>query len=139
MRFFSHNESWQYLEKSKRCLLEGLDNCISNWCCKNGGDKFFLECTSKVKVETDQWFERISHLTNKLYTNKHRVCLSSPDVKIALDNIHNVFIVVPIDKATGITALVCTRFYASVITRELGLNNNSSTDTTKPVAYLQMI
>ena len=34
-----------------------------------------------------------------------------------------------IDKATGNIALVCKRFYASVITRELGLNNNSSTDT----------
>ena len=26
-------------------------------------------------------------------------------------------------------ALICKRFYVSVITRELGLNNNSSTDT----------
>ena len=56
-------------------------------------------------------------------------CLSSPDVKNALHNIHNDFVVVPIDKATGNIALVCKRFYASVITRELGLNNNSSTDT----------
>ena len=71
----------------------------------------------------------MSHLTNKLYTNKHRDCLSSPDVKNALDNIHKDFVVVPIDKATGNIALVCKRFYASVITRELGLNNNSSTDT----------
>ena len=56
-------------------------------------------------------------------------CLSSPDVKNALDNIHKDFVVVPIDKATGNIALVCKRFYASVITRELGLNSNSSTDT----------
>ena len=73
----------------------------------------------------------MSHLTNKLYTNKHMDCLSSPDVKNALDNIHKDFVVVPIDKATGNIALVCKRFYASVITRELGLNNNSSTDTYK--------
>ena len=56
-------------------------------------------------------------------------CLSSPDVKNALDNIHKDFVVVPIDKATGNIALVCKRFYVSVISRELGLNNNSSTDT----------
>ena len=56
-------------------------------------------------------------------------CLSSPDVKNSLDNIHEVFVVVPIDKATGNIDLVCKRFYASVITRELGLSNNSSTDT----------
>ena len=56
-------------------------------------------------------------------------CLSSPDVKNALDIIRKDFVVVRIDKATGNIALVCKRFYASVITRELGLNNNSSTDT----------
>ena len=46
-----------------------------------------------------------------------------------IDNIHKDFVVVPIDKATGNTALVCKRFYASVITRELGLNNSSFRDT----------
>ena len=48
---------------------------------------------------------------------------------IALDNRHKDFVVVPIAKATDNIDLVCTRFYASVITRELGLNNYSSTDT----------
>ena len=67
----------------------------------------------------------MSHLTNKSYTNKHVDCLSSPD------NIHKDFAVVPIDKATRNIALVCKRFYASVITRELGLSNNSSKDTNK--------
>ena len=71
----------------------------------------------------------MSHLTNKLYTNKRRDCPSSPDVKNALHNIHKDFVVVSIDKATGNIALVCKRFYPSVITRELGLNNNSSIDT----------
>ena len=56
-------------------------------------------------------------------------CLSSPDVKNALDNINKDFVVVPIDKATGNIALLSKRFYASVITGELGLNNNTSTDT----------
>ena len=93
----------------------------------NGLDKsFFLEWTNNVKVKID---EKISHLTNKLYANKHMDCLSSTDVKNALDNIHKDFVVVPIYKGTGNIDFVCKRFYASVITRELGLNNNSSTDT----------
>ena len=82
--------------------------------------------------------ERVSHLTNKLHTNKHRGCLSSPSH--ALNNIHEDFVVVPIDKATGNIALVCKRFYASVITRELGLNNTVThlqILKTTPVAYLQ--
>ena len=116
------------LEKAKHCIL-GLHNCISSWCYKNGVDKsFFLEWPNNVKVKID---ERMSHLTSKLYTNKDMDCLSPLDVINALDNIHKDFAVIPIDKATGNIALVCKRFYASVITRELGLNNNSSTDTYK--------
>ena len=112
------------LEKAKHCILKGLHNCISSWC--YGVDKsFFLERTNNVKVKID---ERISRLTNKLHTNKHSYCLSSPDVKNAVDNINKDFVVVPIDKETGNVVLVCKRFYVSVITRELGLNNNLSTD-----------
>ena len=76
-----------------------------------------------------RFYERMSHLISKLSTNKHRDCLSPSDVKKALDNIQKDFVVVPIDKATGNIALVSKRFYVSVISRELGLNNNSSTDT----------
>ena len=112
------------LKKAKCFVLEGLDNCVSSWCCKNGvDDSFFLECTNNVKIKID---ERVNHLTN---TNKNRDCLSSPNVKNVLDNIHKNFVVVPIVKATGSVALVCKRFYASVITWELGLNNNSLADT----------
>ena len=97
------------LEKAKRCILEDLDICISSWCYKNGVDKsFLLKWTNNVKVKID---ERMDHLTNKLYANKHRDCLSSPDVKNALDNIQKDFVVVPIDKATANIALVCKRFY----------------------------
>ena len=122
------------LEKAKRCILEGLHNGISSWCYKTGVDKsFILEWTNNVKVKID---ERMSHLTNTLYTNKRVDCLSSPEVKNALDNIHKDFVVVPIDKATGNIAFVCKKFYTSVITRELGLNNNSSPDTYKNVGGL---
>ena len=81
------------LEKAKRCILEGLHNCISSWCNKNGVDKsFFLDRTNNVKVKID---EKMSYFTNKLYTSKHMDCLSSPDAKNALDNIHKDFVVVP--------------------------------------------
>ena len=104
-----------------------LANCILNWCFKNGVDKsFFLEWENDVMVKID---EIMSRLTNKLYTNKRKDCLSSPDVINALDNIHKNFAVVPLDKATGDTALVYKRFYASDITRELGLSKNSSIHT----------
>ena len=85
-----------------------------------------MECTNNVKVKIH---ERMSHLKNKLYTNKDRDCLSFPAVKNTLDNKRKDFVVLPIDKATGNIALVFKRFYGSVITRELELNNNSSSDT----------
>ena len=87
----------------------------------------------------------MSHSINKLYTNKHSDCLSSPDIKNALDNIHKDFAVecfkwlsvrlwtkwfwVGVQLQSLNIALVCKRFYATVIIRELGLNSNSSTDT----------
>ena len=66
-----------------------------------------MEWTKNVKVKID---ERMSHLTNKLYTNKHRDCISSPDVKNALVNIYKDFLVVPIDKTTGISLLFVKDF-----------------------------
>ena len=82
----------------------------------------------------------MSHLTNRVYTNEHRDLLSSPDVKNTLNNIHKDFVVFLVDKAIGNISLVCKRFYASVITRELGLSKTHlQVLTTKPVAYLQMI
>ena len=52
------------LEKAERCLLEGLDNCISSWCYKNGVDKsFFIEWTNYFKIKIDG---RVNHLTHKL-------------------------------------------------------------------------
>ena len=85
-----------------------------------------MEWSNSVKITID---EGMSHLANKLYAKKHRDCLSSPGVKNALDNIHKHFVVAAIDKATGNIAVACKRFFASVVTRELGLNNKSSTDT----------
>ena len=122
------------LEKAKHCILQCLDNSISSWCYKNGVEKsFFLEWTNNFKFKID---ERMSHFKNKLYTSKHRDYLSSPDIKNALDNILKDFVVLPIDKRTGNIALVCKRFDVSVITRELGLNNDSSSYTYKSAGDL---
>ena len=79
----------------------------------------------KVKIN-----ERISLLTKKLYKNKHKDCLLSPDVTNALVDIHNNDLVVTlIDKATGNITLACKNFYASVIARELGLKKKLSAYT----------
>ena len=115
------------LEKAKSCILTGLDNCINDWCNKNGISKaFFSEWTNNIKNKINN---RIEMLKNTLHKYNHLDSLSSPDIRVALDNIHKDFVVVPIDKATGNIALICKRFYASVIAKELGLGNNNSTKT----------
>ena len=68
-------------------------------------------------------------LNNTSHKYKQFDALSSPDIRAALENDHKDFVVVPIDKATGNIALICKPFCASVITKELGLGNNNTTDT----------
>lgn len=75
----------------------------------NGLDKsFFLEWTNNVKNKID---ERITHLPNNVYTKKYTDCQASPDVKYALHNLKDLMSLF------------------SVIAKELGLNNYSSTGT----------
>ena len=58
-----------------------------------------------------------------LYDMSH---YTSTDVKNALHNIHQDYAFVPIDKETKSIAFVCNRFYACLIAKERGLNDNSS-------------
>ena len=66
-------------------------------------------------------------------------CLSSPFVKIALNNIQKYFLVVSTDNATGNTAPVCRRFYVYVTAKELGLNISLSTDTSSKINSLSAV
>ena len=66
---------------------------------------------------------------NTLHKYKQFDALSSPDIRTALENVHKDVVVIRIDKAKRNIALICKRFYASVIAKELGLGNNNTTDT----------
>ena len=49
----------------------------------------------------------------------------------SLRSLHSNFVVVPIDKASGNVGIVCKRFYAEVLIKELGLDQaNGSTQST---------
>ena len=57
--------------------------------------------------------------------------LNNPIVKKSLDDIHNKFVVAPIDKANGNVSFICKRFYVDVLIKELGINNiNNENDIT---------
>ena len=61
------------------------------------------------------------------YYKSHDNTLSSPTVTTSLGQIHEDFIEVPTNKATNNVALTCERFYASVMTKELGFSSKTRT------------
>lgn len=115
------------LEKAKCCILNGLEDCVDTFCNKHDIHKsVFNEWINKIKAKLNS---RIEVLDSTLHNYKCENSLGSPDVKKALELVHSKFVVVPVDKATGNIALICKRFYASVIAKELGLGINNSTET----------
>lgn len=53
-----------------------------------------------------------------------------------LDRIYENFVVVPVEKTANNVILIFKRFYASVITKELGLSNNNKTSNYKEMNNL---
>ena len=115
------------LNKARTCILNGLEDCVNTFCNKHGINKScFTEWVSNIKEKINS---RIKVLNENLNIYHQENSLDSPDIKKALDFIHSKYVVVPVDKASGNIALVCKRFYALVIAKELGLGLNNSTQT----------
>ena len=51
----------------------------------------------------------------------------------SLNDLKKLYVIVPIDKASGNVAFVCQRFYAHVLVRELGLDGESNVGTYEKV------
>ena len=54
-----------------------------------------------------------------------KTSLKNNDVKQSLSELHDKFILTPIDKATNNIAIICKRFYILTLLKELGLQNDS--------------
>lgn len=112
------------LAKAKSCILTGLKNCVQKWCNDNGvAVEAMYEWFSAVTERIDS---RISNLKDRIEFQVSSY-LADHSLKEELNKLHEQFVVVPIDKATGNVALVCKRHYANVLISELGLQNNVST------------
>ena len=86
---------------------------------KNWEDLVLLKVRSKVRnLKTEHTFQQTKPI------------LDDDDVKTYLDELHNNFVIVPIDKASNNIAIVCKRFYVSRLFEELGISGNTS-DTYK--------
>jgi hypothetical protein len=75
--------------------------------------------------------ERVHSKIEKLRrrnTPEHKMTnvLQDPAVKKDLNNVHDLFVLVPADKASNNVIIVCKRFYLQLMREELGLNDNNS-------------
>ena len=80
---------------------------------KNQDENIISQRTQKIKDKFD----------SNIQVLKTAQCLN------ALEDLHNRFVVVPIDKASSNIAFVCKRFYAQVLVSELGLEKSNMCST----------
>ena len=70
--------------------------------------------------------QRIEQIVPTLNLDPLTETLQDPNCKEYLSYLHSQYVIAPIDKATGNVALICKRFYAEVLIKELGLYGSGS-------------
>ena len=112
------------LEKARSTIIEGHNYCIDTWCSKHGVDKsVHMEWKGKGK-SSDEFNEKIK-TSNKTSSKFHKIALQQSNPLNTLNDIHNQFVVTPIDKASGNVACIYQWFYAHVLIKELVLDHNN--------------
>jgi hypothetical protein len=74
---------------------------------------------------------KITLLKQKINPQKTNPVLKQPDVISYLNELHQKYVLVPIDKAANNVAIICKKYYVDVILKEVGFSA-SITDTYKP-------
>lgn len=116
--------SWN---KTKSSIKNSINDYIKAWCDKNGcNEQLFHQWKHKVLELVDIQIQQLSIRIGSYFDQS---ILKDRSVSSCLQNLHNNYVVVPIDKATGNVAFVCQRFYALVIVNELGLNPQHASPT----------
>ena len=111
-------------KRAKSTIIEGLSDCIDTRCNENGIDKSVL-LQWKVNV-IYKVGEKMKMLSNKTSSKFHKSVLEQNNPLNILNDIHNQFVVTPIDKVNGNVAFICQQFYALVLVEELGLDHNNT-------------
>ena len=119
---------WNVTQES---MISSVKECAQAWCEKHKMDRKIL--TPWISVVSEKIKEKISSLKSKQSFQKHSPVLSSNTCLKALAELHENFVIVPIDKAANNIALVCKRFYAKVLVAELGLDGNNTCPTYEKV------
>ena len=73
------------------------------------------------------WFSLLLSWWQSKHENNYLKCLSS---------LHNKYVIVPADKASNNIVFVCKSYYFECLIKELGINSNTSSNTTyKPASF----
>ena len=114
-------------ETSKDYILTGLDDCLDNWCNRNGVNKtIYSEWYHNITKAIEK---RIQELKKNIKHHSVSDNLSTKEMTSALKNLHDKFVICPIDKAAGNVAVICKKFYAIILMKELGLIDNTLSST----------
>ena len=107
-------------DKARTNILVGINKCISDWCSKHGHhENVFNEWKSKITESIDS---RINILSEKITSPKNKLLCQDQTAMQHLKDLHNHYVITPIDKASGNVAIICKRFYARVLIKELELD-----------------
>ena len=115
--------------KARESISNGVKLCAESWCHKHKKNEVLLkDWVNSVMELVDN---RIAVLQCQEKRWSMSPALKDLDCVNALQQLHSNYVIAPIDKATGNVAVICKRFYAMVLFKELGITNSSTTKTYK--------
>ena len=112
-------------KKCREAIVAGLDSCQSRMAssCKNVTEADMLAWKNMVLQKVDA---KINSLKQKISLHETNPVLKQPDVIRNLEELHQKYVFVPIDKAANNVAIVCKRYYVEVILKEVGILSSPS-------------
>ena len=119
-------------KKCREVIADGISTCSDNMISshKHLSSENMTAWISTVMEKVDA---KIALLKRKLNPQKTNPILKQPDVITYLEELHQKFVLVPIDKAANNVAIICKKHYVDVILKEVGFSA-SVTETYKPAS-----
>ena len=123
-------------DKSREKIVEGLEECVT-FLQNRTNNTDYTEWKNLVLQKVDQ---KINQLRSRIRVQRTKQVLREPDVIDYIEELHKNFVVVPIDKASNNLAVVCKKYYAEVILKEIGkLGSDSETYVTSDKSKADVI
>ena len=111
-------------QKARVEILKGVDQIIQKWSGQNSAaTTLFKSWKMDIIALLD---ERIQNIQTNIENKEFTPHLQNRHIKNALKNLHENFVLTPVDKASSNIAIICKRFYAKVLIEELGLKNQTT-------------